>query len=455
MKDFLEKYNRPGPRYTSYPPATAFDESFTFRDYEEAVEESNLHFPQNISLYIHIPFCPQHCYYCGCNTCIGANAKSINRYLDCLKQEIVNVSKLLSPKRQVTQIHWGGGTPNAIAMSSIQEIMALLRDKFCIAEKCEIAIECAPAYLGESQVKALAEAGFNRISLGIQDFHDDVLNAVNRKPSRLPLDELVQLIRDKGFESINFDLIYGLPLQTVASFKENIAKAIVLRPDRLATFSYAHVPWAMPHQQELEKFTLPTAQEKMQMLLTALNDLSEAGYCSIGMDHYALPGDPLAIAQKEYRLHRNFQGYCTADSTGQVYAFGASAISQMYQAYSQNFRDVEHYCDSIEGSGFATFRGYTLNQNEIVCRRVINEIMCNGLADFQQIAEEFDSIPDEILDICGFKQEKIEEFTEDELLDFSGYILRVTPRGMLVVRNIAMAFDPELKIGKNQFSKTV
>lgn len=451
----FEKYNRPGPRYTSYPPATEFSSDFLTPQYIEAVKASNSDSPQNIALYVHIPFCTQQCHYCGCNTFIGGKIDQIKRYLDCLKKEISNVAEYIATTRNVTQIHWGGGTPNSIAMKEISSVMELIRSKFILAENCEIAIECSPAYLKRPQVEALAAMGFNRISLGIQDFHDEVLNAVNRKPSFLPIAQLLAMIRQNGFGSVNFDLIYGLPLQSVDLFNENIDRVLELKPDRIATFSYAHVPWAMPNQKALDGYKLPTPDEKMAMLELALKRLTDAGYVSIGMDHYALPTDSLAVALKNHQLHRNFQGYCTADKTGQVYAFGASSISQMSGAYAQNLRGMEEYCQAIEQDGFAVFRGFKLSENQILCRTIINEIMCNGFIDFAIIGDQINKSTSEILQICAFSEEKVIEFIEDGLMTFDGSLLKVTPTGMLVVRVIAMAFDPELKVGKNQFSKTV
>ena len=453
--ELFEKYNRPGPRYTSYPPATEFHSEFGITDYIKAVEASNSDNPQNIALYVHIPFCTQQCHYCGCNTYIGGNLDQIKRYLGFLKQEIENVSKYIDKNRTVTQIHWGGGTPNSIAMKEIASVMDLFRSKFTLAENCEVAIECSPAYLKRPQVEALAAMGFNRISLGIQDFHEKVLNAVNRQPSFLPIEELLGIIRENGFGSINLDLIYGLPLQNIDSFGENLDKVLELKPDRIATFSYAHVPWAMPNQKALDKYRMPSPDEKMAMLKLALKRLTEGGYVSIGMDHYALPTDSLAIALKNHKLHRNFQGYCTAKTTGQVYAFGASAISQMRGAYAQNVRGMEEYCQAIEKDGYAVFRGFKLTEAQIITRNVINEIMCNGLVDFDELGELYGKSGNDILQICQFSDEKVKEFIEDDLMTFDGKVLKVTPTGMLVVRVIAMAFDPELKVTENRFSKTV
>ncbi len=452
---FLEKYNRPGPRYTSYPPATAFTEAFDNAQYLQAVKASNEEEPQNLSFYFHVPFCPQRCFFCGCNTASYQNEETVSRYINCLIKEFKTVAQHIDSKREITQIHWGGGTPNSIDLKHIARVMETVLAAFTLAENHEIAIECNPAYLEPEHIKQLAEMGFNRISLGIQDFHQEVLDAINRKSSLHPLEEIIQAIKDNGFKGFNFDLIYGLPLQTRESFQENLQNALSLNPDRIVTFSYAHVPWFNENQKKLEVYNLPSADIKMSMLLDAIDTFTSAGYDAIGMDHFAKPDDELSQAKQNLGLHRNFQGYCTKATTGQVYAFGSSSISQMQSTYSQNTKNYMQYIEQIEADGLAIARGYSMSFEEKVIREVINEIMCNGHLDFAQIATNKTTTADAIKHIVDYKPEKLQEFLEDDLITITENGISVSPTGMLVVRNIAMAFDPALSSTEGKFSKTV
>jgi oxygen-independent coproporphyrinogen III oxidase len=454
-KEFLNKYNVSGPRYTSYPPANFFHTGFTASDYVKELEASNDQAPHNISLYIHIPFCPQRCHFCGCNTVIAQKKSIVERYIDAMKQEITNVSSHLDLNRKVTQIHWGGGTPNSISMHFIKDIMDFIKGIFTFSEHAEIAMECSPAYLEFNHIDQLAAMGFNRLSLGIQDFREDVLNAVNRKGSKHDVKGLVDYLRMKGFSGINLDFIYGLPLQTVQSFSETLEKAVEIRPDRIVTFSYAHVPWVKQAQKQLEIIGLPGPEEKMSMLTGSIAQLEAAGYISIGIDHFVLPDDDLAIAFKNKKLHRNFQGYCTLETTGQVYGFGASSINQLWGAYAQNCKDFPKYIEMIEQTGYAVERGYKLSRNEQVIRAVVNSIMCNGLLIFEEIAAQFKTTEEEIKEIIQFDPSKFEDFIQDDLMALNKSRIRIHDNGLLFARNIAMALDPALSKGENVYSKTV
>ncbi|MFA6923289.1 MAG: oxygen-independent coproporphyrinogen III oxidase [Bacteroidales bacterium] len=452
---FLEKYNKPGPRYTSYPPATSFTTSFTKDDYLKSLINSNKQKPENISIYIHIPFCPQRCFFCGCNTSAFESEEKIKKYVECIIKEIEKVSEQIVKTRKVTQIHFGGGTPNSIKFEYLKNIIDKIKSIYILSSDCEMAIECNPAYLELNDIDELAKIGFNRISLGIQDFNNKVLNAINRKPSKEPIEHLLERARKNNFKGINFDLIYGLPIQTIESFENTIKKAIEISPDRIVTFSYAHVPWFNEEQKKLEKFKLPSPEEKLTMLVNSLNILTQNGYEFIGMDHYAKPSDELAVAKKEKKLHRNFQGYCTKETTGQVLAFGTSAISQLADAYSQNFKNTAQYIFLIENDDFATERGSALTNQEKIIKEVIDEIMCNGYLDFTEIAELFNTSIEKIKNIIEFNPIKFKEFENDGLVSIKENIIQVSETGMLVVRNIAMAFDPFLKVENNKFSKTV
>ncbi len=454
-KNLINKYNVSGPRYTSYPPANFFHTGFTVSDYVEEIEASNKQTPENISLYIHIPFCPQRCHFCGCSTVIAQKKSIVERYIDAMKREIRNVSSHLDLNRRVTQIHWGGGTPNSISMKFIKDIMDFIKSIFTLDEKAEIAMECSPAYLEFSHIDQLAEMGFNRLSLGIQDFREDVLKVVNRQGSKHAVKDLVDYLRNKGFRGINLDFIYGLPLQTVKSFSETLEKAIEIRPDRLVTFSYAHVPWVKTAQKQLEKTGLPGPDVKMEMYLNSIEQMEKAGYTFLGIDHFVLPDDDLAIAFKNKKLHRNFQGYCTLETTGQVYGFGASSISQLWGAYAQNFKDFPKYIGLIEQNGYAIERGYQLKRNEQIIRSVVNSIMCNGLLIFDEVAAQFNMTKKQIKEIIEFDSSKFDTFIGDGFIDLDSSGIRVHENGHLFERNIAMALDPALKNGENVYSRTV
>jgi len=453
--EFLHKYNVSGPRYTSYPPANFFNEGFTTSDYIRELKESNQQKPESISLYIHIPFCPKRCHFCGCSTVIAQRKLIVERYIQALKTEIKLVASHLDEARFVTQIHWGGGTPNSISMSYIREIMEWIRQHFTLSDKAEIAMECSPAYLDYPHIDQLAEMGFNRISLGIQDFREDVLSVVNRDVPRHPVNEVVAYLRTKGFRGINLDFIYGLPMQTLESFKNTIDQAIAIRPDRIVTFSYAHVPWVKVAQKQLEAIGLPDANDKMKLFLQATVQLREAGYCSIGIDHFTLPDDDLTKAFNNKQLHRNFQGYCTLETTGQVYAFGASSISQLWGAYAQNHKDITKYMEAIETTGTAIERGYKLSKQELIVRSVINSIMCNGLLDLVEIANEFDLSLEDLKKMLSYDPSKFVDFIEDDLMQLDNNRIRLTEKGFLCARNIAMTLDPALKSGEGVYSKTV
>jgi len=457
MKDFqlLKKYNKPGPRYTSYPPANFFHTEYNNDNYVQNLKSSNTQKPENISLYIHIPFCPRLCHFCGCNTTIMQKQDAVSRYINAVIKEIETVAQYLDKNRIVTQIHWGGGTPNSISLDYIGKIMEVINSIFIVDKKAEIAMECSPAYLEFEDIEKLRKLGFNRLSLGVQDFDDKVLEIVNRKASKHPIEDLVSAMKKLGFEGVNIDLIYGLPGQTPESFKQSIERAIKISPDRIVTFSYAHVPWVKSAQKQLEKAGLPTPEEKLEMFGIAYNLLTQSGYISIGMDHYAKPDDELSLALKNQKLHRNFQGYCTKETTGQIYGFGSSSISQMYGAYTQNQKNTNKYMDEVEKNGLAIERGYELNNDNLICRSVINEIMCNGYLDFDTIASEFSVSAEEIIKIVDYKSSKLDQFKEDNLLSIDEGKIKLSPEGFFVVRNIAMEFDPLLNVGEDKYSKTV
>ena len=454
-KKLLKKYNQSGPRYTSYPPATFFDYKFSNSDHERHIIESNNENPSNISIYIHIPFCPQICHFCGCTTESGYTKPFLERYVDAVIKEINHVAKKIDKKRKVTQVHWGGGTPNAISYRYIEKITNKLYHEFEFASSYEMAIECNPAHLEFRHIELLKKFGFNRISLGIQDFRDDVLEAINRKPSKHPIEDIVSKIKIEGFTGTNIDLVYGLPLQTISSFKKTVERAIELQTERLVTFSYAHVPSVLPRQKILEKIGFPNSNDKASMYEDSYKKLVNSGYISIGMDHYSLPEDEFAIALKNKNLHRNFQGYCTRETTGQVYAFGASAISQLSSAYSQNIKNAAQYIKAIETNNLAIFRGYSVTKEQKVIRDVINNLMCNYYVDFNDIAVNNEISINKLYDIIDFSYENFDEFVNDGILEINNNKINVYENGRLFTRNIAMKFDPLVKKNIGTYSKTI
>ncbi len=452
---FLKKYNKSGPRYTSYPPATFFTAEYENVDLKNSIILSNDEDPQSISVYIHIPFCPQLCHFCGCTTETGFTKPFLHKYVDAIIKEIKLVAKDINPNRKLTQVHWGGGTPNAIAYNHIEKITNTIKESFTFTDNYEMAIECSPAYFEFKHIELLKQFGFNRISLGIQDFRQDVLDAINRKGPKLPIVDLINKIKEEGFTGTNIDLVYGLPLQTVESFNETVDKAIALDTDRIVTFSYAHVPSVIERQKVLEKIGFPSIEEKAKMYQNAYDKFTDAGYIAIGMDHFAKPNDEFAIALRNKNLHRNFQGYCTRATTGQVYGFGASSISQLHSAYSQNEKNSAKYIKRIEKDGLAVIRGYQMTERDKIVRQIINEVMCNYYVDINVVAKDFGITTENVYQAVEFSIDKFEEFIKDRLMDIEGDEIKVNENGRLVIRNIAMKFDPLLTKGVGSYSKTI
>ena len=454
-ENLIDKYNVPVPRYTSYPPANFFTTDYNAENYQNAVILSNEDQPQNISLYLHIPFCPQLCHYCGCNTHITRNEELKSNYLEALKKEISMLQPLLKTSRKVSQVHWGGGTPNSLAVGQIADIMEFIRARFSFIDQPEIAIECNPAHLDHNYVSKLLELGFNRISLGIQDFSEEVLNTVNREIPAIPAAEFISRIQSSGQAKVNLDFIYGLPHQTVDSFSRTMEKAILLNPDRLVTFSYAHIPNIKKSQKILEKAGLVTPSEKLKMFENTYSMMKQAGYIPIGLDHFARKHDELAVALENRTLHRNFQGYCTRETTGQVYAFGSTGISQLENGYAQNTKSVTHYISEINKGFFTTEKGYALRQDQKIIRHIINEIMCNHYLSWEQLASQYNISVSQVQDIARFDKSQLIEFSDDQLLSFNDGEISITELGRFFIRNIAASFDPGLNHTGKTFSKAL
>jgi len=452
-EEFLAKYNRPGPRYTSYPTAPVWNGSFGPDDLEKVFGEAqNAKTP--VSLYMHIPFCESLCLFCACNVVIQKNKSVAPPYLEVLKRETERVSRSISKDRPVVQFHWGGGTPTYLSPEQIEDLFEFTRDRFHFAPDAEIGIEVDPRVTSRAHLETLRKLGFNRLSMGIQDFHPDVQEAVHRlQPFEITRD-LLSSARRLGFDSINVDLIYGLPYQTPESFAHTVDQIIGLSPDRIALFSYAHVPW-LKKQQGSFIGHLPEGMVKFEIFRTGLLKFVEAGYVYIGMDHFAKPGDELALSQQNRTLHRNFQGY-TTKAGADLYGMGITAISGIQSAYAQNHRDIPSWQKAVEERGLATMRGYHLSDEDRLRRAVISRLLCHTVVLKDEISREFRINFDE-----HFAEElrRFEPFREDGLVLHENGEIRATWLGRIFIRNLAMVFDPYLEkqqlAAKPLFSKTL
>ena len=449
----FRKYNVPVPRYTSYPTANEF-EPFDAPRYLKAVETSNDAAADNISFYIHVPFCRHLCHYCGCNSVAMAQPKRIEEYFETLHQEIDLQLPHLRKDRRISQIHYGGGSPSSMPLALIRGINEHLLSAFSTIDKPEIAIECHPGYLESNDWQYLLDSGFNRFSLGIQDFNTDVLRTVNRRPSLLPVADIMEILR-KGGAKVNFDFIYGLPKQTTTEFVSTIQTAISLLPDRLVTFSYAHLPSLFKRQMILEKAGLPLQTEKLKMFEEASKMLQSAGYVPIGMDHFVLPDDDLNVALQHHTLHRNFQGYCPRRITAQVYAFGVSGISQLDAAYAQNTKDISAYMVQVNAGQLPIQRGYALAPWQRITREVIECIMCNNAINWHDMAQRLHVSVDEIKQAIHYNEAELQTLQADGLIAFDANSVVITPDGLPFVRNVAAAFDPMMRHNHRLFSKPV
>ncbi len=449
----FKKYNVPVPRYTSYPTANEF-EPFDAPRYLKAVETSNDAAADNISFYIHVPFCRHLCHYCGCNSVAMAQPKRIEEYFETLHKEIDLLLPHLRKDRRISQIHYGGGSPSSMPLALIRGINEHLLSAFSTINKPEIAIECHPGYLESNDWQYLLDSGFNRFSLGIQDFNTDVLRTVNRRPSLLPVADIMEILR-KGGTKVNFDFIYGLPKQTTTEFVSTIQTAISLLPDRLVTFSYAHLPSLFKRQMILEKAGLPLQTEKLKMFEEASKMLQSAGYVPIGMDHFVLPDDDLNVALQHHTLHRNFQGYCPRRITAQVYAFGVSGISQLDAAYAQNTKDISSYMAQVNAGQLPIQRGYALAPWQRITREVIECIMCNNAINWHDMAQRLHVSVDEIKRAIHYNEAELQTLQADGLIAYDADSVVITPDGLPFVRNVAAAFDPMMRHNHRLFSKPV
>src|SRR5271155_3668006 len=452
-EEFLSRYNRPGPRYTSYPTAHVWNDSFGPADLEKVHAQADSA-KSPVSLYMHIPFCESLCLFCACNVIIQKNKAVTPPYLGVLKQEIQRVSRNVSRKREVVQFHWGGGTPTYLTPPQVDELFSYTREYFTFAADAEIGIEVDPRVTSREHLEVLRKLGFNRLSMGVQDFHPEVQQAINRiQPFELTHD-LIAAARELGFDSINVDLIYGLPYQSAERFSKTVDQIISLAPDRIALFSYAHVPW-LKKQQGSFAAHLPEGMQKFEIFRTGLTKFLGAGYLYIGMDHFAKPGDELAVAQQNRTLHRNFQGY-TTKAGADLYGMGVSAISGIQNAYAQNQRDIPSWEKAVAERGIATMRGYHLSDDDRLRRAVISRLLCHTIVVKPEISQEFGIDFDHYF---ADELQRLEPFREDGLILLTPNEIRTTPLGRIFIRNAAMLFDPYLEKqhlnAKPLFSKTL
>jgi oxygen-independent coproporphyrinogen III oxidase len=432
-----------------------FTEAFTAARYRELAEASNAgDNPAPLSLYFHIPFCDTVCFYCACNKIITKNRKRAVPYLQQLFREIEMQGALFDHSRPVDQLHWGGGTPTFISHAQMRDLMRVTGENFQLRndDSGEYSIEVDPREADAETIAVLRELGFNRLSLGVQDFDPAVQKAVNRIQSETETWAVLDAARREGFKSVSVDLIYGLPLQTLGGFAATIDKVIAARPDRLSVFNYAHLPQLFKTQRQLDERQLPSAEDKLAILGLTIERLTAAGYLYIGMDHFARPEDELAVAQREGTLYRNFQGYSTHADCDLV-AMGATAISKVGASYSQNLKDLDAYAACVDGGELPVFRGVELDADDRLRREVITRLICNFELEFGAIDAAFG------INFEGYFADSLaalERFAEDGLLEYGDRRLRVLPRGRLLIRDICMQFDRYLKgAGEQRFSKVI
>lgn len=434
--DLIKKYAKPAPRYTSYPTAQEFTEEFTAEDFKQKLIQSNER-KTPLSLYFHIPFCESACHFCGCNVIITRRKEVSNPYLEHLYKEMDIFSKYIDKDRKVVQLHWGGGTPNYLEDDQTVKLFNEIKKRFDFDENAEISIEIDPRHVNRDRIFLLRELGFNRISFGIQDFNPKVQKAVNRIQPEEMIFNVMKWIREANFESVNIDLIYGLPYQTLETFTDTVEKTIKLNPDRIANFNFAYVPWLKRLQRMIDPSTLPPPEEKLEILKMTIDKLTKAGYIFIGMDHFAKPDDELAVAQRKRTLHRNFQGY-TTHAEAELIGFGATSISMLYDAYAQNAKTLKDYYEPIERGEIPTLRGVKLNEDDIIRRDVIMRLMSHFQLYKGEIEEKYSINFDEYF---AEELERLKEQEQDGLLKIYEDTVDITPAGRLLIRNIAVNFD--------------
>jgi oxygen-independent coproporphyrinogen III oxidase len=455
LLDLLRRYDRPGPRYTSYPTAVEFHEGVDGATYESKLAEADAVPDEPLSLYFHLPFCRERCTFCGCSVVITRKPEVVERYLDYLRTEIEMVAARLPHRRTINQIHWGGGTPTHLDSAGMRTLWEAITRPFSLSPGAEVAIEVDPRVTTHEQVDTLRALGFNRLSMGVQDFTPEVQEAIGRHQGVEETVDLFRYCRAAGFDSINVDLIYGLPRQDPEAFRRNLEQLIDLRPDRVAVYSFAFVPWVKANQRRLDPASFPSPEMKFELFLQALEAFTAAGYAQIGMDHFALPTDELAVAQRESRLHRNFMGYTVMPAADQL-GFGITAIGDLRGAFVQNRKKLVGYYEALEAGVLPVERGYLLDDDDKIRRHVILRLMCNFAIDTAEVESRFGI---RFADYFAVELEELKTPQESGFVRAAPGRIEVTERGRLFIRNIGMIFDRYLRAkraGDRQvFSRTV
>ncbi len=453
--ELLRKYDRPGPRYTSYPTAVEFNESFDEAAYRRHLARAAATPEAPLSLYLHLPFCEERCTFCGCMVIITRRREVAARYLGYLHREIGLLASRLGGRRRVVQYHWGGGTPTYLSSAQMEELHRVVARHFDVEPGAEVAVEVDPRVTTFEQIDVLRGLGFNRLSMGVQDFTPAVQEAVNRVQSEAETRALFDHARAKGFESINVDLIYGLPRQTLESFSGSVDTVIAMRPDRVAVYSFAHVPWIRGNQKGIHEEELPAPELKLGLFVAARERFLDAGYEPIGMDHFALPGDELAHAARTRTLHRNFMGY-TVKTAPDMLGVGVSAIGDLAGAFAQNVKKLSTYYEAIDASRFPVERGYVLSADDHLRRHVITQLMCNFHLDGAAVGERFK------VEFDRYFARELEELRQGPVahgfVELDRSSLTLTPTGRLFARNVCMIFDRYLREKSREkpiFSRTV
>lgn len=448
MTSLAQKYDAAVPRYTSYPTSPHFSPEMDNEGYKKWLNELNPAKP--ISLYLHVPYCRKMCWYCGCHTKITLKNDPIAQYADALRSEIRLLAEALPARFSVSHIHWGGGTPSIIAADDFSSIMALIGEKFDFTDNAEKAIEIDPRTVDAKKIEALAKSGINRASLGVQDFNLQVQEAINRVQSFETTKQTVEELRAAGITAINFDLMYGLPLQTTDDVRKTVDLSYSLRPDRIALFGYAHVPWMKTHMKMIRDEDLPGTAERIAQAKAAADELVKCGYQQIGLDHFALPDDSMAIALNENVLHRNFQGY-TTDESDALIGLGASSIGKMPQGYAQNIVSIHEYTRRVRGGEFAIAKGIDVTTEDKMRREVIERLMCDLVVDLDEVAGNYDQAGN----VFSEELSRLIPFQEDGLISLDGMKILVSEEGRFLVRTVCAVFDTYLGKGAGRHSRAV
>ena len=452
----IARYDRPGPRYTSYPTAVEFHPGFTDQIYVAHLEEASKRVEEPLSLYLHLPFCAERCTYCGCTMIASRHRSLATRYLDFLERELILLANHLGTRKRLVQHHWGGGTPTYLSLTEIDRLHGFIARTFALDPNAEQAIEIDPRVTTREQLSLLRGLGFNRLSLGVQDFDPAVQAAIGRRQSETETRDLYTFARGLGFASINLDLIYGLPNQTLETFTRTLRSVVDMRPDRVAVYSYAHVPWLRLHQKQIDQMALPSPALKFALIGATVDEFTAAGYISIGMDHFARPGDELAVAMAERRLHRNFMGYTTRPGKDMV-GVGISAIGDILGGYAQNAKKLSTYYAALDANRFPIERGYVLSADDRVRRYVITELMCNFRVRRDDVARRFNIDFDTYFASELFRLTAPGGPASDGFLTVAPDAIEVTDSGRFFVRTICMTFDRYLERHQASpaFSRTI